>query len=272
MDTVLDQIVTFLTTSGLKVIGAILILIAGRVIAGVVRRIVRRAMTKADAAPSLVTFAGTLSHTLVIVFAVVAALAKFGIETASFVAILGAASFAIGFALQGSLSNFAAGVMLLVFRPFKLGDFVDAGGVAGSVREIRLFTTVLVTPDNVKIMVPNGKVFGDTITNYSAYDTRRLDVTIGIGYGESIERAREVLSGLIQADARVHADPEPQILVTELADSSVNLTARVWVASGNFWPVKLDLNRGIKEAFDQHGIEIPFPQRVVHVVSASAQT
>ena len=199
-------------------------------------------------------------------FAVLAALAKFGIQTASFVAILGAAGFAVGFALQGSLANFAAGVLILVLRPFRVGDFIDAAGVAGNVKEIQLFTTIIATPDNIKIMVPNGKIFGDVIKNITGYDTRRIDLVIGIGYSSDIQKAYDVMMSLIKGDSRILADPAPQIAVSELADSSVNFVVRPWVNRGDYWDVKFDLTRKIKEEFDKNDIEIPFPQRVVHMV------
>ncbi len=255
---------------GLQVIGAILILIAGWIVAGIVRKVVRRVMQKANIDESLTGFVVKLSHILIIVFAVVAALGKFGVETASFVAVLGAAGFAVGFALQGSLSNFASGIMILVFRPFTVDDFVDAAGVAGTVKEIRLFNTVLATPDNVKILVPNSKMYGDIIKNFSAYDTRRVDLLIGIGYTSSIGKATEVLNGVVAADSRILKDPKHQIAVSELADSSVNLVVRVWVNKAAYWDVKFDLTHKIKEAFDANDVEIPFPQRVVHMAGQSA--
>jgi small conductance mechanosensitive channel len=270
MDARLDELVKLGMSYGLQVLGAIAILLIGRIAAGLVRRVVRRVMTKAEADSSLIGFVTRLVYILIIVFAMVAALAKFGIETASFVAILGAASFAIGFALQGSLSNFAAGVMILVFRPFRVGDYVEGGGVAGSVKEILLFNTILATPDNVKILVPNSRMYGDVIRNYSVYDTRRVDLLIGIGYGSSIGAAIESLTGLIKADSRIMTDPESKIVVSELAESSVNLILRVWVARANYWGVKCDLTRAIKEDFDKRGIEIPYPQQVVHHVNATA--
>jgi small conductance mechanosensitive channel len=192
------------------------------------------------------------------------------VETASFIAILGAAGFAVGFALQGSLANFAAGILILVLRPYKVGDYIDGGGVAGSVKEIKLFTTVLATPDNIKIMVPNGKIFGDVIKNITAYDTRRMDIIVGIGYDSSIQQAHDVYLNLIKSDDRVLKDPEPQVLVSELADSSVNLTGRFWVKKENYWPVRFDLTRKVKEAYDENNIEIPFPQRVVHMASSES--
>jgi small conductance mechanosensitive channel len=267
MDNVVIQLTVFITTYGLKIIGAILILILGRIAAGIGRRIVEKALEKSRTDPAVISFVGNLTYFLILIFAVLAALAKFGIQTASFVAILGAAGFAIGFALQGSLANFAAGVLILVLRPFKVGDYIDSAGVAGSVREIQLFTTVLATPDNIKIMVPNGKIFGDTIKNISAYDTRRIDLVIGIGYSSDIQKTYDIIMNLIKEDNRILSDPAPQIAVSELADSSVNFVVRPWVKKENYWDVRFDLTRKIKETFDKNGIEIPFPQQVVHMIS-----
>ena len=268
MKTVMEQLVAFATTYGLQIIGAIIILIVGRIAAGVCRGVVRRLLEKGKADPAIVSFAGSLIYILVLTFAVLAALAKFGIQTASFVAILGAAGFAVGFALQGSLSNFAAGVLILAFRPFRVGDFIDAAGVMGAVKEIHLFTTILATPDNVQIIVPNSKLYGDIIKNYSANATRRVDLVIGIGYGSSIKQAYEIISDILKEDERVLADPAPQIAVSELADSSVNFVVRPWVNAADYWNVRFDLTRKIKETFDEKGIEIPFPQRTVHMASA----
>jgi small conductance mechanosensitive channel len=270
MESCAKQLVTFATTYGLQVIGAILILILGRIAAGIGRRIVEKILIKAKQEPSIISFVGNLTYVIILTFAVLAALAKFGIQTASFVAVLGAAGFAVGFALQGSLANFAAGVLILVLRPYRIGDFIDGAGIAGTVKEIQLFTTVLATPDNVKIMVPNGKIFGDVIKNVSGYDTRRIDLVIGIGYTSSIQKAYEVITNVIKEDNGVLPDPAPQIAVSELADSSVNFVVRPWVKSADYWNARFDLTRRIKEALDENGIEIPFPQRVVHMVSQAS--
>jgi small conductance mechanosensitive channel len=267
MESVMDQLTVFGTQYGLKIIGAIVILIVGRIVAGIARRIMKGILAKAEVEESLVSFVGSLTYFFILVFAAIAALAKFGIQTASFVAILGAVAFAIGFALQGSLANSAAGVLILILRPFKVGDYIQAAGVAGTVKEITLFTTELATLDNIKIMVPNGKIYGDIIKNVWAYDTRRIDLVIGISYGSSIQKAIEVVMGLIKEDTRVLSDPPPQIAVSEMADSSVNLVVRPWVKPEDYWPVRFDLTRKIKESFDENGIEIPFPQQVVHMVS-----
>jgi len=263
--TVWDRIVDWMISYGGRMAGALAILVIGWVGGRLARRIVRRLMTRAKVAPAVTAFCGQLSFIVTLVVAIVASLARFGVETTSFVAILGAAGFAIGFALQGALSNFAAGVLLLIQHPFRIGDFVEVAGVAGTVQDIQLFTTVLATPDNVKVIVPNGKIYGNTIHNYAGYETRRLDLGVGIGYGTPIEIASSVAMDLMQNDDRVLVEPLPQVLVGELAESSVNLTLRMWVAGSNYWDVRFDLIRAVKQAFDREGIEIPFPQTVVHL-------
>jgi len=267
MENAANQLMVFVTMYGLKIIGAIIILIIGRIAAGIGRKIATKALEKTKTDPAVTSFVGSLIYFLILTFAVLAALAKFGIQTASFVAVLGAAGFAIGFALQGSLANFAAGVLILVLRPFKIGDYIDSAGVAGTVKDIQLFTTVLATPDNIKIMVPNGKIFGDVIKNISAYDTRRVDLVIGIGYTSDIQKAYDIMMNLVKEDSRILSDPATQIAVSELADSSVNFVLRPWVKKEDYWNVKFDLTRKIKETFDENGIEIPFPQQAIHMIS-----
>ncbi len=265
METFVDQLVIFATTYGLKVVGAVLILIFGRALAGFARKGVKRLLKKSKTDEALISFLSGLIFILVMVFTVIAALAKFGVQTTSIVAVLGAAGFAVGFALQGSLANFAAGVMLLIFRPFRLGDLIEVAGVLGVVKEIHIFNTEVATMDNVKIIVPNGKIFGDVIKNISGYDTRRIDLVFGIGYSSSIPKAYEVIQKELKEDQRILSDPAPQIAVSELADSSVNFIVRPWVKKEDYWHVRFDLIRKIKEKFDDSGIEIPFPQRAVHV-------
>lgn len=267
MEQTVAQVMDVTVKYGIQVIGAILILVVGRFGAGIARKLVRKSLGKTNVDQTIVLFMGQAAYIMVMVVAVMASLAKFGIQTTSFVAVLGAAGFAIGLALQGSLSHFAAGVMLLLFRPMRVGDFIDAGGVSGTVKEIRVFSTVMSTPDNVHMVVPNGKIFNDVIKNFSVNETRRIDITIGIGYGDSIDRAMEVLLDVMKSEGRIIQDPEPQIVVTELADSSVNLLVRCWTKRGDFWPVKCDLTKSIKENLDIQGIEIPFPQRTIHTAT-----
>ena len=260
-----EQAVFFFTSYGIKVVGAVVILIIGRLAAGLGRSILKNTLEKRDVDPSIVSFASSLTYVLILTFTVLAALAKFGIQTASFVAVLGAAGFAIGFALQGSLANFAAGVLILVLRPYRVGDVIEGAGVIGAVKEIQLFTTVLSTPDNIKIIVPNGKLFGDVIKNISGYDTRRVDMVMGIGYGSDIQRAIDLMKEIMKADDRVLPEPAPLIAVSQLADSSVNLVVRPWVRKEDYWSLKFDLTRRFKEAFDENGIDIPYPQHVIHM-------
>jgi small conductance mechanosensitive channel len=267
-----DQLLVFITTYGIKILGAILILVLGRIAAGMGRRIVKKMLEKSKTDPSIVSFVGSVTYIVILLFAILATLAKFGIQTASFIAILGAAGLAIGFALQGSLANFAAGVLLLVLRPFTVNDYIMGGGVAGTVKRIQLFTTELATPDNVKIMAPNSKLFGDVIKNFSAYDTRRVDLVMGIGYSSDIKKAYDIMMDIITKDSRILSDPPAQIAVSELADSSVNFVVRPWVKKEDYWGVKFDLTRNIKEAFDKNHIEIPFPQQTVHLISQPSES
>jgi len=266
-----EQIIPYVTQYGLQVLGAVVIFIIGRFVAGLAKRIVSKVLTKRGVDASVVSFVASLLYTLVLVSAVLASLAKFGIQTTSFVAILGAAGLAVGLALQGSLSNFAAGVLILVLRPYSTDDVIEAAGVVGKVTSIQLFTTVITTPDNIKILVPNGKIYGDVIKNITANPTRRLDLVVGIGYSSSMKKAQELLAEILKNDDRVLDDPAPTIAVAELADSSVNLVVRPWVKKEDYWPLKFDLNERIKDIFDENGIDIPFPQRTVHLTGASAE-
>jgi small conductance mechanosensitive channel len=263
----MDLLIRYGTEYGLKVIGAIVILIVGRIAAGIGRNLLRKGMARTKVDEAVTSFLASLVYIAILTFAILAALAQFGIQTASFVAVLGAAAFAVGFALQGSLANFAAGVMILLFRPFRIGDFVEAGGVMGTIKDITLFTSVLATPDNIRIIVPNGQMTGGVIKNFSANDTRRVDLVIGIGYGSSIQKAAEIMQGLLEEDKRILADPAPTIAVAELGDSSVDFVVRPWVKKEDYWNVRFDFLRNVKERFDAEGIEIPFPQRTVHMVT-----
>jgi len=253
-----------------QVVGAIAILFLGRVAAGMLGSLARQAMERAKADAALVGFVASMVRSAVLVFAVIAALAKFGIQTTSFVAVLGAAGLAIGLALQGSLANFAAGILILVFKPFKVGDVIEAAGSKGKVADIAIFTTTLNTPDNQKIILPNAAVTGGTITNINAYETRRVDLTAGIGYGDDIAKARSVLERICSAHPAILPDPAPTIEVAELADSSVNFVVRPWVKTEDYWRVYFDLTRSIKEEFDRNGVSIPFPQRDVHMHQVAA--
>jgi small conductance mechanosensitive channel len=250
---------------GLALLFALIILIVGSWVAKLVRKIVTRLLTKRNVDPTIVGFLANFTYILLMVFVTLAALGKLGVQTTSFVAVIGAAGLAIGLALQGALANFAAGFLMILFRPFKKGDYIEAGGTAGIVDQIQVFTTILKTPDNRLVIVPNAKVMGDNITNYSAMEKRRLDLTFGVSYREDIAKVKSVLKQIAESDERALKDPAPQILLSELADSSVNFIMRVWVNSGDYWPFKFETTERVKLEFDKQGISIPFPQRDVHL-------
>jgi small conductance mechanosensitive channel len=258
------------TQWGLQIIGAIIVLLVGRIVAGWVRRLTRKALERAEVDPTLVPFIAKLVYYLLLAFVVIAVLGVFGVQTASLVAVLGAAGLAVGLALQGTLSNFAAGVMLLFFRPFKVGDFIDAGGTTGSVEEIGVFATTLKSPDNVKIVVPNSQVYGQTIKNFNGFDTRRIDLVIGISYDDDISKAIDTIRGIVSADQRVMAEPETLIAVSNLGDSSVDLVVRPWCAGSDYWPLRFELTRKIKEGLEAAGCSIPYPQTDVHLHQKTA--
>ena len=232
--------------------------------------VVQKLLAKNAVDPAIQHFVGGLVSWVLLMFVVIAALGQLGIQTASFVAIVGAAGLAVGLALQGSLANFAAGVLILIFRPFKVGDFVEVAGVSGVVQRIQIFTTELHSPDNKKIIVPNGGIISGNITNYSANDTRRVDLVFGIGYGDDIDAAKAVLESVVAAEARVLTDPAPTVAVVELADSSVNLVCRPWVNTADYWDVYFNITEAAKKALDAKGISIPFPQRDLHLHNVGA--
>ena len=255
------------TAWGLKVLAAIAIFIIGRWIAKAVRGGVRRMMKKGDVDPIVIGFVSSITYIALLAFVVIAALGQLGIQTTSFIAILGAAGLAVGLALQGSLANFAAGFLMIIFRPFKVGDFIEGAGVAGVVEAIHIFTTTLKTGDNKIIIIPNAKLSGDNITNYSAQETRRIDMTVGVAYDADLSVVRDVLNDIISKEERAMKDPAPLVAVAELADNSVNFVVRVWTKTGDYWGVKFDMTETIKNRFDAEGIGIPFPQRDIHIVS-----
>ncbi len=262
MQSIIEQITSYgpLVTNALK---AILVLIIGWIAANAISGIVRRkinANTSID--PTLGNFAASMVRWVILLMVLVAVLSLFGIEATSLVAIMGAATLAIGLALQGTLSDIAAGFMLILFRPYKIGQFVDIAGTSGTVKELSLFVTELVTPDNVQIIVPNGQAWGAIIKNFSHHDTRRVDLVFGIDYDDNADKAMQIILDLATADARVHDDPAPWVRLTNLGDSSVDLTARVWTDSAEYWNVKFALTKAVKEAFDKNGITIPYPHSV----------
>ncbi|MBT5766117.1 mechanosensitive ion channel [Emcibacteraceae bacterium] len=263
-----DMIVEYGTQYGLNIVFAVLILIIGMMAAGWVKRMVIKMCKKsAKIDDTLGAFFSSLARYVVIIFTILAVLDRFGVETASLIAILGAASLAIGLALQGTLSNVAAGVMLLIFRPFKIGQFVDAAGHAGSVKHIGLFVTEMATGDNVQIIIPNSQIWGSSIKNFSSNENRRVDLVIGIGYDDDIDKAIAEIGSVCDADDRVLKDPATSIFVGELGASSVDIVVRAWTASGNYWPLKAALTKEIKHRFDDKEISFPYPQQDVHIVS-----
>ncbi len=265
MQEILDQIQDIAMNFGPKVLAAILIFFIGKWLARKLAELSAKAMQRARMDQILVGFGRNIIYMALFVFVILAALNQVGVQTTSFLAVIGAAGLAIGLALQGSLSNFAAGVMLVFFRPFKVGDYVEAGGTSGTVQEIQLFTTLLSTPDNKAVFVPNGSIISSTITNYSSYETRRVDMVFGCGYGDDMARARQVLTQILAADERILADPAPTIAMRELADSSVNFVVRPWVKAADYWDVRDTVYEQVKLHFDAEGLNIPYPQREVHV-------
>ena len=255
---------------GIKIAVAIAIFIVGKIIARIISNLLERGLRKGEADEMLVKFLGNITYGVLLVAVVLAAIDTLGVNVTSLMAILGAAGLAVGLALKDSLGNFAAGVMIIIFRPFKIGDFIDAGGAAGVVDEIGLFATLMHTGDNQRIIVPNSAIIGGNITNVSALETRRVDLVFGIGYDDNIGQARDIIMGLLNSDERVLQDPAPAVTVGELGDSSVNLNVRPWVNSGDYWPVRADLLENIKVKFDEAGISIPFPQQDVYMHEVKA--
>lgn len=256
---------------GLRVVGALVLLVLGWIASRAVRAWMHTALERSRLDNTLVPFVSKLVYYALLAFVLVAVLNLFGIQTASFIAVLGAAGLAVGLALQGTLSNFAAGVMLLLFRPFKTGDIVEAGGSTGKVAEIGIFATTLNSPDNVRIVVPNSSIYGQTVKNFTANDTRRNDLVVGIAYEDDIGTAIETMRAVLASEPRVLADPEPVVAVSELGDSSVNLVVRPWCQKDDYWPLRFDLTRRLKEELEAAGCSIPFPQTDVHLHQAAGE-
>ncbi|MDJ0904495.1 MAG: mechanosensitive ion channel [Woeseiaceae bacterium] len=264
-----EEALIFLKTSalefGINLITAIVIFYVGRLAVNVITRGIDRVMTAQEVDKTLVSFVTNLVSMILLVIVVIAAVGALGVQTTSFIAILGAAGLAVGLALQGSLSNFASGVLIIVFRPYKVGDFIEGAGISGGVVDVQILTTVLKTGDNKQIIVPNSQIMGGIITNYSANETRRVDMVVGVSYEDDLDKVRSTIEELIAADDRILDDPATTIAVSELADSSVNFVVRPWVRTADYWGVKFDLTEAIKKRFDQDGISFPFPQRDVHL-------
>lgn len=266
MEDVMNKLIEWGSTFGIKLIAAIAILIIGRIIAKSIRKLIVKVMDKKKVDKTISSFISSLAFSVLWVFVILAALSQVGIQTTSFMVVIGAAGLAIGLALQGSLSNFAAGFLIILFRPFKVGDYVKAGGVSGSICKISIFTTDFTTPDNKKIIVPNSQIMNGTITNYSAEKTRRVDLKFGVGYDADIQKVKEILNLIISEHELVLKDPEPFVRVGELADSSINFVVRVWTKTEDYWGVFFDLTEHVKNEFDKARINIPYPQMDVHLI------
>ena len=265
MDTIIAKLQEWGAFYGLKIVAAIIVLIVGRWIAKAIRKLVKKILIKRNMDPTLISFVGNLAYIALLTFVIIAALAQLGIQTTSFIAVIGAAGLAVGLALQGGLANFAAGFLMIVFRPFKVGHFIEGAGATGIVEEIHIFTTQLRTPDNKTVIIPNAKLMGDNIINYSAKDTRRVDLVVGVSYTDDLQKVKQVLQDIVKKDSRILQDPASMIAVKELADSSVNFVVRLWVKTEDYWDVYFDTTENVKKRFDAEGISIPFPQQDVHL-------
>ncbi len=255
---------------GINLITAIVIFFVGKWVVNLVVKGLLKAMQKSDVDTTLRRFVANLARMLLMLFVIIAAIGALGVKTASLVALIGAAGLAVGLALQGSLSNFAAGVLIVLFRPYKVGDWIEGGGVSGSVEEVQILTTVLKTGDNKRVIIPNSQIMGTTITNYSANETRRVDLVVGVSYSDDLDKVRKELEGLVAADDRILDEPAVTIAVSELADSSVNFVLRPWVNTSDYWGVYFGLTEAIKKRFDEVGISIPFPQQDVYIHNVPA--
>lgn len=274
LNTVWDQFLLMVQTTGVEFVknlaGALIIFYVGRWVAGMVVRGIATVMQKSNMDKTLETFICNLVRMTLILFVIIAAVNQLGIQTTSLIAVLGAAGLAVGLALQGSLSNFASGVLIILFRPYKVGDYIEGAGVTGSVEDMQILTTVLTTGDNKRVIVPNSQIMGSIITNYSSNDRRRIDLVVGVSYDDDIDKVRDELKALVAADDRILDDPACLIAVSELADSSVNFVLRPWVKTPDYSAVKFSLTEAIKKRFDEVGISFPFPQHDVHLHNVSA--
>ncbi len=271
MENLVQTIIDLTVTYGLRLLGAVAIFIIGRWVSGIIIQAVQKIMEKAQVDKTLVTFVKNMIYYVLLAFVILAALNNLGVQTTSLVAILGASALAVGLALQGSLANFAAGVLIILFRPFKVGDLVETAGVFGFIEEIQIFNTILRTRDNKTVIIPNANITGDNIINYSTKGILRVDMVFGIGYDDDLLKAKKILEELVQADDRILADPPPRVAVLELADSSVNFAVRPFVKVADYRNIYFDLTEQVKLRFDQAGVSIPFPQQDVHLFTANGK-
>jgi len=254
---------------GLKLLAALVIFYVGRMVARMLQKGLRKMLQTQAVDKILETFVCNLAYWAIMIFVIIAAINQVGVQTTSLIAVMGAAGLAVGLALQGSLSNFAAGVLIVIFRPYRVGDWVEAAGISGSVEQVQILTTMLKTGDNKQIIVPNSQIMNSIITNYSANDTRRIDMIVGVSYSDDLDKVRKTLEELVASDERILKDPACTIAVSELADSSVNFVVRPWASTADYWSVKFDLTEAVKKRFDKEGISFPFPQQDVHLYKQS---
>lgn len=270
---IVNQATEFVTTNGLdlalNLVTAIVVFVVGKWVAGILTRLLDKGLKRASIDATLASFLSNIARYLLIAFVCLAALDQLGVDTTSLAAVMGAAGLAVGFALQGSLSNFASGVMIILFKPFQVGDFIEAAGTSGTVEEISIFSTLMKTGDNKQIIVPNGAIYDGTIVNFSAKPMRRIDLVVGCGYNDDLRAVKAFLTVLVESDERILKDPAPVVAVGELGDSSVNFVVRPWVASSDYWAVLWDLNERVKLGFDERGFTIPYPTQDLHLHQAA---
>jgi small conductance mechanosensitive channel len=259
------QIKGWIVNYGLNFIGALLIFFIGKIVVGYIRKFLEKLLKKSKTDPTLVSFISNLAYVGLLVVVIIATLNKLGVQTTSLVAVIGAAGLAVGLALQGSLSNFAAGVLLIIQKPFQVGDYIQGAGTSGTVEHISIFSTQLKTPDNRKVVAPNSKLINDNITNFTANETRRLDMVVGVSYSDDLDKVKKTLWQILEEDERILEEPKPTVGVTELADSSINFVVRPWVKTSDYWALHYDLHEKVKKRFDQENISIPFPQQDIHL-------
>ena len=262
---IMNYVIEITSNFGLKLLTALIVVIVGKQLVKIILKVIKVALEKANTEETVRIFIANLLNTVFTVIIFVAAINQLGVETTSIIALLGAAGLAIGLALQGSLANFAAGILIVIFRPYKVGDYIEAGTNVGTVKDIQIFSTVLRTPDNKAIVVPNGSIMDGSITNYSEQPTRRIDIIASCSYEDDLDKVKQVLKTILDNEERILTEPKPQIAVSELAESSVNFIVRPWVNSSDYLPVMYSLLEQIKKTFDQEGISIPYPQSDIHI-------
>ncbi|MDO9578198.1 MAG: mechanosensitive ion channel [Candidatus Cloacimonadales bacterium] len=265
MKEILPKIYEWISAFGLKFLAALAILIIGKIIVSSIKKVLMKIMKKRNVDPTISSFVASLTYSALWIFVILAALSQLGVQTTSFMAVIGAAGLAIGLALQGSLSNFASGFLIILFKPFKVGDYIDAANVSGTVYKITVFTTEFRTIDNKKIVIPNSQIMNGTITNYTSEATRRVDLTFGVGYGSEIQKVKDILFEIIDKHELIMKEPQPFVRLAEMGNSSLNFKLRAWVKTEDYWTVYFDLMEQAKEEFDKNGINIPFPQMDVHI-------